>query len=125
MAAKKDPAVAALAKASKGLMFPSETDAPFVPFQWRDGDRLTDAHLLDLAGERPGTPVQTLTLADFLRVIPPEDRAAFDALAKALGEQLAGVKVYKVGGDPEKTAYIAGKTPGGLWAGLKTTVVET
>jgi hypothetical protein len=125
MAAKKDPAVAALQKASRGLVFPSETDAPFVPFQWRDGDRLTDAHLLELAGEELGTPVGSMTLADFLRVIPPEDKAAFDALRKALGEQLTGVKVYKVGGDPEKTAYIVGKTPGGQWAGLKTTVVET
>jgi hypothetical protein len=71
MAAKKDPAVAALARASKGLVFPSETDAPFVPFQWRDGDGLTDAHLLELAGEKPGTPVEVVTLADFLRVIPP------------------------------------------------------
>jgi Nuclease A inhibitor-like protein len=125
MAAKKDPAVAALQKASRGLEFPSETDAPFVPFQWRDGDKLTDAHLLALAGEEPGTPVETMTLADFLRVIPPEDKAKFDALQKALGEQLTGVKVYKVGGEPEKSAYIVGKTPGGLWAGLKTTVVET
>jgi histidine triad (HIT) family protein len=125
MAAKKDPAVAALAKASRGLVFPSETDALFVPFQWRDGDKLSDAHLLDLAGEEPGTPVASMALADFLRVIPPQDKAAFDALQKALGEQLTGVKVYKVGGDPEKTAYIVGKTPGGLWAGLRTTVVET
>jgi hypothetical protein len=35
------------------------------------------------------------------------------------------VKVYKAGGGPEKRAYIVGETPGGQWAGLKTTVVET
>ena len=29
--AKKNPAVDALAKASKGLLFPSETDAPLKP----------------------------------------------------------------------------------------------
>src|SRR5437868_2933134 len=125
MAAKKDPVVAALAKAAKGLEFPSESDAPFEAFSWKDGDKLTDAHLLELAGEEPGTPVESTTLASFFRVIPPEDKAKFDALQKAIGEQLTGVKVYKVGGDPEKNAYVVGKTPGGQWAGLKTTVVET
>ena len=39
-------------------------------------------------------------------------------------EQLSGVKVYKVG-EAEKTAYLVGRTAGGRWAGLKTTVVET
>jgi hypothetical protein len=35
------------------------------------------------------------------------------------------VKVYKVGDEPEKAVYVAGKTPDGKWAGLKTSVVET
>jgi hypothetical protein len=125
MAAKKDPAVSALQKASKGLEFPSETDAPFEAFAWKDGDKLTDAHLLELAGKEPGTPVESTTLASFFRVIPPEDKPKFDALQKVIQEQLTGVKVYKVGGEAEKHAYIVGKTPGGQWAGLKTTVVET
>ena len=46
-------------------------------------------------------------------------------LAKVLKEQLSGVKVYKVGDEAEKQAYIVGKTSDGKWAGLKTTVVET
>jgi histidine triad (HIT) family protein len=125
MADKKDPVVVALAKASKGLEFPSETDAPFAAFAWKGGDKLTDSHLLELAGEEPGTPVESMTLAGFFRVIPQEDKAKFDALANALGEQLTGVKVYKVGGEAEKHAYIVGKTQSGQWAGLRTTVVET
>ena len=40
--AKKHPAVDALAKASKGLLFPSETDAPLEPFLWEGaGGKLT------------------------------------------------------------------------------------
>jgi hypothetical protein len=35
------------------------------------------------------------------------------------------VKVYKIGDEAEKEAYIVGKTSDGHWAGLKTTVVET
>jgi hypothetical protein len=42
-----------------------------------------------------------------------------------IGEQLSGVKVYKIGDEAEKAAYIVGKTSDGRWAGLKTTVVET
>jgi hypothetical protein len=37
---------------------------------------------------------------------------------------LSGIKVYKIGDEAEKQAYV-GKTSDGQWAGLKTTVVET
>jgi hypothetical protein len=57
--------------------------------------------------------------------VPPEDRAEFDELAKVLKEQLSAIKVYKVGDEAEKNAYIVGRTKDGRWAGLKTTVVET
>jgi hypothetical protein len=62
---------------------------------------------------------------DFLHAVPPEDRPKFDKLAAVIGEQLSGVKVFKVGDEAEKAAYIVGKTGEGRWAGLKTTVVET
>jgi hypothetical protein len=42
-----------------------------------------------------------------------------------LKEQLSGIKVYKVGDEAERNAYVVGKTAEGKWAGLKTTVVET
>jgi hypothetical protein len=57
--------------------------------------------------------------------VPGEDRPQFDNLAAAIKEQLSGVKVYKVGDEPEKQVYFVGKTSDGQWAGLKTTVVET
>jgi hypothetical protein len=57
--------------------------------------------------------------------VPEEDRDKFDALAKTLQEQLSGVKVYRVGEEPERQVYIVGKGPDGRWAGLKTPVVET
>ena len=44
---------------------------------------------------------------------------------KVLQEQLSGIKVYKVGDEAEREAYLVGKTKTGRWAGLKTTVVET
>jgi hypothetical protein len=51
--------------------------------------------------------------------------AKFQKLAQVLKAQLSGVKVYKVGDEPEKRVFIVGKTQDGRWAGLRTTVVET
>jgi hypothetical protein len=121
----KDPVLDALKTASKGLQFPSETDADFEPFAWADGNTLTQNRLLELAGGEEGTTVEQTSLADLFRVIPSEDRPRFDKLAQALQQLLSGVKVYQVGDEPEKEAYIVGKAPDGRWGGLKTTVVET
>jgi hypothetical protein len=122
---RKHPAVDALRKAAKGLQYVSETEAGFEPFLWEDGDKLTEERLLELAGAEGGTGVEQTGLDAFFRAVPPEDRAQFQKLAQTIKEHLSGVKVYKVGDEPEKQVYIVGKTPDGKWAGLKTTVVET
>ena len=57
--------------------------------------------------------------------VTPEDRPKFDKLAAVLCEQLSGIKVFKVGDEAEKAAFVVGKPSDGKWAGLKTTVVET
>src|SRR5262249_43992583 len=92
----KDPILDALQQASKGLLWPSESEAPLEPFLWKDGGALTHERLLELAGAEEGTAVEETDLGSLLRTIPPEDRAKFDRLAKVLQEQLAGIKVYKV-----------------------------
>lgn len=114
---KKDPVLDALQKASKGLRYTSETDAPLQPFVGKD--------LTEVTGTGKGTRVEEMTLDSFFHAVPSEDRAKFQKLAKLLKEQLSGVKVYKLGNEAEKTVYITGKTADGRWAGLKTTVVET
>jgi hypothetical protein len=121
---KKHPAVEALKKASKGLLFPSESEAPLEPFLWEDG-KLTKDRLRQRAGVEEGATVEELKIDDLLRTVPGEDRQKFDKLAAAVKQQLSAVKVYKVGDDPEKAVYVVGKTPDGKWAGLKTRVVET
>ena len=102
MAKEKDPVLDALKKASKGLVYTSETDAELEPFAWEGGGKLTTARVRELAGAEKGTAVEQTTLADFFEAVPEEDRDKFDALAKTLQEQLSGVKVYKVGDEPEK-----------------------
>jgi hypothetical protein len=72
-----------------------------------------------------GEAVEELSLDDLLQTVPSEARPKFDKLAEEIRRQLSGVKVYKVGDEPEKAAYIIGKTQDGKLAGLKTSVVET
>jgi Nuclease A inhibitor-like protein len=122
----KHPAVDALQKASKGLLMPSESEAPFEPFLWKDaGDRLTPDRALELAKVAKGTSVEETSLDSLFQTVPSEDRKKFQKLAAAINQQLSGVKVYKVGDEAERDVYIVGKTKDGQWAGLKTSVVET
>jgi hypothetical protein len=114
-----------LKKASKGQVFTSETDAPLEAFQWNQSDKLTHERLLELADTEEGAEVEEMSLDDFFWAVPAEGRPQFDQLAKVLKQQLNGVKVYKIGEEAEKEAYIVGQTPEGQWAGVKTTVVET
>ncbi len=122
---KKDPVLDALKKASKGLRFVSETEAPLEPFVWKEGGQLNPERLRELTGAAEGTPVEETTLSRFFRAVPSEDKAKFQQLTKALQGQLSGIKVYKVGEEAEKEVYVVGQTADGRWAGLKTTVVET
>ena len=122
---QKDPILDALAKASKDLLFPSETEAELVPFAWTGGEPLTAERLLTLSGTPADTAVEKTPLADLWRTVPSEDRARFLALGKTLDGQLTDIQAYKVGDEAEKTVYIVGKTKDGRWAGLKTIVVET
>src|SRR3954447_4752908 len=115
MKGKKSTVVDTLKKAAKGLKYTSETEAKLEPFAWEDGGKLTDAHLLELAGEEEGAAVEQESLDDFLHAVPPEDAEKFDALAKVLKDQLSGVKVYKVGDEAEKQVYIVGKSSDGKW----------
>src|SRR5262249_13000461 len=114
VAVKKKPSVlTALQKAVKGLLFPSESEATLEPFVWKDGDTPSEDRLRELSGAEADAPVEEETLEVLFRVVPREDRPQFDRLAQTIQEQLAGVKVYKVGAEAEKEVYIVGKTPDG------------
>jgi len=123
---KKPSTVDALKKASKGLLFPSETDAPLTPFVWKAaGDKLTQGRVLELVEAEKDVSVDVLSLDDLLQTVPSEDLPKFQEWAATIKKLLSGVKVYKVGDEPERDVYIVGKDPDGQFAGLKTQVVET
>ena len=135
MAKQKSEAAAALTKASDGLQFPSETDAPFEAFEW-PGEQCTPqkARVLELAGVAATTPVKTRSLDAYFADATEEqdwhdeeekgEVERFQRLVQTLKEALADVKVFLVGRGPERDAHIVGQTDAG-WAGLKTRVVQT
>src|SRR5262245_49783971 len=122
---KKHSVLDALQQASKGLLFVSEANAKLEPFLWKDGSQASKANILKHAGAKADTSVETMDLDAFFRAVPNEHRPKFEKLLKVLKEQLSGALVFKLGDEPEKTVYVAGKTADGQLAGVKTTMVET
>ena len=123
---------AALKKATRGLLYPSESDAPFQTIQWKGSEGpLTKQTVLKLGKHPASARVEQVSLDDFFEELTgedsgadPEDAAKFQALRQVIEGQLSGVKVFRVG-ETKVTIYIVGKTRDGDLAGLKTTSVET
>jgi Nuclease A inhibitor-like protein len=120
--------LAPLREASQGLLYPSETDAPFEPFSWgkAEGD-LTPQKAARLAGVPAGAPVEQQSLADFFKYLTAdgaENADKYKKLQQAIGATLSGARVFRIG-RVNIDVYIVGKTKDGHWAGLKTRSVET
>ena len=128
-------AVTALKKASKGLLYPSESDEPFTAFTWGKADgTLAPETVRKLTKRDTDEPVEEVSPADFFKDLTAEqdwhekeEKAQvkkFRELEQALQGNLADVKVFRVG-ETNIDIYVVGKTPEGDWAGLKTSAVET
>ena len=123
--AKADPILKELKDAAKGLLFPSESDAPIEAFAWPGAAGPPDeAAVRANAKVAKGTPVEQVTLADLARTIPEESRGDFLPLFALLGHHLSGTTVFKVG-EVTIDVYVVGRTADGQYAGVKTDVVET
>jgi hypothetical protein len=125
----------ALKEASRGLLYPSETDAPFEPFVWEGEEGKPDkARVLELIGRPEKTRAKVMSLDAFFRDVTTEEDwhdaeekaevRKFRELVQALKGALTDIKVFKVGG-VESDVYVVGRTRTGDWARLKTKVVET
>ena len=124
-----------LAKASSGLLMPSESDFPFTPFTWTGTAKptLTIARLLDLTGHAPDTPVEVVELSYLFRNVaarqPWHDRQQamnarrFQRLMRVIDQHLTDVRVYRIG-TIRIDAYIVGRC-GNVVTGLSTTLIET
>ena len=112
-----------LTQATKGLLYISETDAELTPVKL-EGDAIDAKLVRKFAGVKNTAKVEESSLDDFLRVVPPEDKAKYAQLAKVL-KRLTGIKVFKLGSEPEKQLFVLGKDEEGAVVGLRTIVVET
>jgi uncharacterized protein (DUF2267 family) len=123
-----------LKQVSNGLLFLSESDAPFEVISWQTQGELTPAKLLQLTNHPPDAPVKVVSVDDFFaRATQEEDWhdqeeretvKQFQNLVSVLKQNLSQLQVYRVGNtniDP----YIVGMTPSGDWTGLSTKLVET
>ena len=123
-----------LQKASEGLLFLSETDAPFAVITWPTQGELNQVKLLQLTNHPPDAPVKVVTVDDFFAIATLEEDwhdeeereivKRFQHLVSVLKQNLSNIQVYRVG-SIEIDAYIVGVTPSGNWMGLSTQLVET
>jgi predicted nucleic acid-binding Zn-ribbon protein len=121
-------------QASKGLLFLSESDAPFEVIHWPAQGELTPPKLLQLTGHPPDAPVELRTVDEFFAIATAEEdwhdqderetAKRFQNLVSIVKQNLSQLQVYRVG-SIDIDAYIVGVTDGGEWAGLSTKVVET
>jgi hypothetical protein len=128
-------AVRELQKATKGLLYMSESDAPFEVVHWARRDpMLSKADLASLVGASSDAPIEEVAVAEFFGDLT-QDQDWHDAddkktveryrnLLAVLNKSLAKPKVFKIG-EATVDIYIVGRTPDGDWAGIKTTAVET
>ncbi|PSB53939.1 nuclease [filamentous cyanobacterium Phorm 6] len=123
-----------LKQASKGLLFLSESDAPFEVISWQTQEQLTPTKLLELTEHPPDAPVELRTVDEFFAIATQEEDwhdederetvKRFQNLVSVLKQNLSQLQVYRVG-STDIDAYIVGVTPSGNWMGLSTQLVET
>jgi hypothetical protein len=115
--------MAILADATKGLLYPSESDEPFEAFRWPGtGD---DPIKIAFALRGRNGPVTEQTASEFFADLEAgNDAARFKKLHALLATTLSSLRVFRIG-EVEVDIYLIGKTKGGEWGGLHTKSVET
>ena len=119
-----------------GLMWMSETDAPFEVLHWVDipQDEMMPEKVLRQAQLPQQTSIENMTLDDFLApVIEPQPwhteaethiAKQFQALQALLVQTLTHIQVYRCG-TAELDIYVVGQIQKSDWLVLHTTAVET
>jgi hypothetical protein len=123
-----------LKRATEGLLFMSETDAPLEVVRLGAEPALNQQALMELAQAPAGTPVKQETADYFFRVAVSEPdwktkeeiavARRYQSLLRLLKENLTELSVYRIG-SRRISVFILGKSAEGNWLGLRTRVVET
>ena len=124
-----------LAAAVDGLLYPSETDAPFDVVRWPgDGTPIEIGRLRELSGHASGSPAEVISLDRlFEDLVTPQPwhgeaekatLARYANLREAICRNLSDVRVFRIG-EVRVDIYIIGVTAEGDWVGVRTMAVET
>jgi hypothetical protein len=120
-----------LRQATEGLLYISETDAPYEPFVWTreefGADSVTSETLRAYKGLPFETPVDTMPVSSWLaRAAPPEHPHSprYLFLLRVLTAQLTELAVWRIG-TVQIDIFVVGKTANGDFAGVATKAVET
>ncbi len=120
-----DDEVMTLEQASKGLLYPSESDEPFagVALGGNQGESV-ETLIARIAG---GRKVEEVGVEQFFGELQVgEDGEGFRELRRSLESQLTALRIFRVGsGEVEVDVYLIGRGGSGRWVGLKTKSVET
>jgi hypothetical protein len=127
------PAQTALKKATRGLLYGSEKDAPFKVVSLK-GDTVTASNIAELVGKPADSPVETVPFERFFGELTTthkwhstDDRAVvkrYQDLADLLRKELTHRHVFKIG-QVKVTIAIVGQAADGTWIGLETDSLET
>ena len=126
--------VTVLQTLTDGLLWMSETDAPFEVFHWEGQlSSLTDDQLLERTHHLLGTAIEVIPFDDFFAASTQKQdwfdaeeeavAARYQSLVSALKQHLSDLKVYRVG-EIKIDLYVVGQTHVGI-IGLATQAVET
>jgi hypothetical protein len=114
-----------LKKASDGLLYPSDSDEPFDPFEWNLSTPAITAQQVAAQTGKAAAKVEEVSLDQFFgELSDSSDAKRFNDLKTAIKSQLSNARVFRVG-ETEIDIYIVGKPKSGTWAGLHTKSVET
>jgi hypothetical protein len=121
----KSDELQALTRASEGLTYPSESDAPFDTFRWPASSAHESARDAVATRGKRGARIEEVSADDFFAELAGSDHAErFKALRQVLESRLSGLTVIRTG-ERKVDVYLIGRTRTGDWAGLHTTSVET
>ena len=122
--------LAELRRAAEGLWYMSESDYPLEAVRLEGAEGPSRGRLVELAGAGEGAEIETRSAEEFfrdsaaVRAGEPPRPDSFRGVLKVLRENLADVKVYRVG-TVNVAVYALGRSPSRGWLGLRTRVVET
>jgi hypothetical protein len=123
-----------LKEAVEGLTFMSEADYPLEVVRWDATEAPTHERLRRQARLTVEAPVEEVSVDHFFRVAAGEQAwkgaaqiataRRFQRLVRLLKENLADLKVYRLG-EIKIQVYVVGRGSEGDWLGVATRVVET